>query len=69
MAGNGMEWTRTLEGGSFPPDPAAQLKFLPVSVRGRSYYHSQPFRFADPPDYKLFAQGDPAVGFRVVVEP
>ncbi len=68
MAGDGMEWTRDLESGdSFPPQ-----EFSPdllATVRGRSYYKPDPFRYSTPPDWRPFKQGDPAVGFRVVVEP
>ena len=36
MAGNGIEWTRTYNGGSvFPPPPTADLRHIIVSVRRR----------------------------------
>jgi serine/threonine protein kinase len=73
MSGNGAEWTRNLAGGGqVPPDvtPGKELdRFLLVIVRGQRYYKKEPFHFADAPDKVLFTNADPAVGFRVVVEP
>ena len=70
MAGDGMEWTRNLYSGDLiRPGLALNPEEALVAVRGRSYYHPEPYHFSDKPDWRPFAGGDPAVGFRVVVEP
>jgi formylglycine-generating enzyme required for sulfatase activity len=72
MAGNGLEWTRDLDDGkSFPPDQlsATDLKHLLVYVRGARYYYPEPFRFENKAEPMDFVEADPALGFRVVVEP
>jgi serine/threonine protein kinase len=68
MAGNGKEWTRTPNaGGPFPPPPPGNGVL--ITVLGQSYSAAQPFDYNTDLDYRQFQQGDPAVGFRVVVEP
>jgi hypothetical protein len=72
MAGNGWEWTRTPAdvGDTFPPRPPLK-PFFRMAVCGRPYYSDRPFRFDTDTEVDSidFLSSDPAVGFRVVVEP
>jgi formylglycine-generating enzyme required for sulfatase activity len=68
MAGNGQEWTRSTTDPTAPFPP--QQRNLLYVVRGQAYYLPSPFRFSSQePDYKSFGAADPALGFRVVIEP
>jgi hypothetical protein len=73
MAGNGEEWTRISHSsedgeGLIPPPPFGGVG-LQVICLGQSYLRPEPFQLSDSQDFRLFKQGDPLVGFRVVVEP
>ncbi len=70
MAGDGREWTRNLFPGpgrvpSRPDKPQEAMVFM----RGQSYYMPEPYHFDTDQNYVQFEIADPAVGFRVVVEP
>lgn len=72
MAGNGAEWTRTMEGGATVPP--SQLSGTPlVLIRGRTYYgtygKTEPYHFDDKEDWVELRLVDEGVSFRVVVEP
>jgi hypothetical protein len=75
MAGNGLEWTRAVQLNLKPitgyPTHVGQenVANYDVDVRGQSYFRDKPFEFTKLPDSKPLKGDDPAVGFRVVLEP
>jgi formylglycine-generating enzyme required for sulfatase activity len=77
MAGNGFEWTRTIQDGAeqIPMDRANGSR--PVYVCGQSYKANTPLLFSGPKgfivagdlDSKSSDEGDPEITFRIVLEP
>ena len=72
MAGNGWEWMRKTKddrlidhGLVIRPSPLGPW----VTVRGQAYYRPEPWSLQSSKELRLVNEGDPAVGFRVVVEP
>jgi serine/threonine protein kinase len=69
MAGNGMEWTRTLVVGGEVPVPFQGGRDMPqVFVMGRSYVDTDPWQFSDPDGTSDYNQTRFWFGFRIVVE-
>lgn len=74
MAGNGLEWTRTISGDSAHEVPfSAADSMARVNLRGHSWTHDEPLRYQDLDkdiqESAEYTEAAPDIGFRVVLEP
>jgi hypothetical protein len=72
MAGNGKEWTRSMQDVDGQEIPLPNLTGRrPVHVCGQSYVAQSPLTFANMANFdnKYCTESDPDISFRVVLEP